>query len=514
MSEKTAERTFVELARREKLAELRSRGVEPFPYRFERTHTAAEAVAALGPAGEGEGEGEGGDGGGEGPEVAVAGRLVALRAHGKTTFAHLADRSGRIQLYFRLDDLGAAAYEVLPLLDLGDHLGARGRVFRTRTGEVTVRVARFELLAKALRPLPLGKTVARADGSVEQHSELSDPELRYRQRYADLAVHAERRVVFEKRAAVVRAIRRFLDAHGFLEVETPILQPLYGGASARPFVTHYNALDSDFYLRIADELYLKRLIVGGCERVYEIGKDFRNEGMDRLHNPEFTMLEAYQAYADYLDVLELTQELVVHVVREATGGLVVEAKGRKIDLTPPWRRAAFVDLFREHAGVDLRTADEGALAAELARRGLAPETGTGRGRLVNQLFGAAVEAKLDEPVFILDFPIEMSPLAKPKRGDPRFAERFELFIGGYEMANAFSELNDPDDQRRRFEAQAALRAAGDDEAQVLDEDFLRALEYGMPPTGGLGLGVDRLTMLVTGVRSIRDALLFPALRPE
>ena len=501
MSPRTAERTFVELARRDKLAELRNRGVEPFAYRFARTHTAAEAVSSLPPEG-------------DGPAVAVAGRLVALRAHGKTTFAHLADASGRVQLYFRQDDLGAATYELLELLDLGDHLGAEGTVFRTRTGEVTVRVSGFTLLAKALRPLPLGKTVQNDDGTVEQHSELSDPEQRYRQRYADLAVHAERRAVFERRAAVVRAVRRFLDAHGFLEVETPILQPLYGGASARPFVTRYHALDSDFYLRIADELYLKRLIVGGCERVYEIGKDFRNEGMDRLHNPEFTMLEAYQAYADYMDVLEWTQQLVVDVVREVTGALAVEAKGRPIDLTPPWRRAQFTELFREHAGVDLRSADVGALERELRKRGLEPETAAGRGRLVNQLFGAAVEPKLEAPVFILDFPIEMSPLAKPKRGEPGFAERFELFIGGYELANAFSELNDPDDQRRRFEAQAALRAAGDDEAQLLDEDYLRALEYGMPPTGGMGLGIDRLTMLVTGVRSIRDAILFPALRPE
>ena len=500
----TAERSFVELARRDKLAELRSRGVEPFSYRFARTHTAAQALAALGPDGDGA----------EGPPVAVAGRIVALRSHGKTSFAHLADGSGRIQLYFRLDDLGPGAYGLLPLLDLGDHLGVEGRVFRTRTGEITVRVARFELLAKALRPLPLGKSVAQADGSVHQFSELADPELRYRQRYADLAVHPERRAVFERRAALVRSMRRFLDERGFLEVETPILQPLYGGASARPFVTRYRALDTDFYLRIADELYLKRLIVGGMERVYEIAKDCRNEGMDRLHNPEFTMLEAYAAYLDYHDVLELTQQLVVEAVREATGGLEVEAKGRRLDLTPPWPRVSFHDLFLEHAGVDLKRADEAALAARLRARGIEPDAGRGRGRLINQLFGVAVEPKLEEPVFILDFPIEMSPLAKPKRGDPDLAERFELFIGGYELANAFSELNDPDDQRRRLEAQAALRAAGDEEAQALDEDFLRALEYGMPPTGGLGLGVDRLTMLVTGMRSIRDVILFPALRPE
>jgi lysyl-tRNA synthetase class 2 len=498
---RTAARSFVEMARRDKLAELRNRGVAPFAYRFARTHTAAEALVAYA------------DGGAE-PSVAVAGRIVALRSHGKTGFAHVADASGRIQLYFRLDDLGAERYDLLPLLDLGDHLGVEGKVFRTRTGEVTVRVERFELLAKALRPLPLGKSVAQADGSVQQYSELADAELRYRQRYADLAVHPERRAVFERRAAVVRAVRGFLDARGFLEVETPALQPLYGGASARPFVTRYHALDTDVYLRIADELYLKRLIVGGMERVYEIAKDFRNEGMDRLHNPEFTMLEAYQAYADYLDVLELTQALVVEVVRAATGGLEVEARSGRLDLTPPWRRVPFRDLFREHTGVELKGADEAAVAAALRARGVEPEPGGGRGRLIDQLFRVAVEPKLDAPVFILDYPIELSPLAKPKRGDPAFAERFELFIGGYELANAFSELNDPDDQRRRFEAQVALRAAGDEEAQALDEDYLRALEYGLPPTGGLGVGIDRLTMLVTGMRSIKDVILFPALRPE
>jgi lysyl-tRNA synthetase class 2 len=500
VSEEAVERSFVELARREKLEALRERGVAPFAYRFARTHTAAAALAAF-------------VDGQEGPAVAVAGRLVAIRAHGKTMFAHLADASGRLQLYFRRDDLGDAPFEVLGLLDLGDHVGAAGRLFRTRTGEVTVKVERLELLAKALRPLPLGKTAAADDGTEAHFSELADPEQRYRQRYADLAVHAEQRALFERRAAVVRAVRRFLDARGFLEVETPILQPLYGGASARPFVTRYHALGSDFYLRIADELYLKRLIVGGCERVYEIGKDFRNEGMDRLHNPEFTMLETYEAYADYTDVLEMTEALVVEVVREVTGGLVVEAKGKPVDLTPPWRRVGFYDLVREHAGVDLRKSDAAALAAELARRGIAPDQSGGRGRLINQLFGASVEPKLDAPVFILDFPLEMSPLAKPKRGDPELAERFELFIGGYELANAFSELNDPDDQRRRFEAQGVLRAGGDEEAQALDEDYLRALEYGLPPTGGLGLGIDRLTMLVTGARSIRDVILFPALRP-
>ena len=500
MSE-SPDRSFVELARREKLDALRERGVAPFAYRFERTHTTADALAAYRE-------------GAEGPGVAVAGRLVALRGHGKTTFAHVEDLSGRLQLYFRLDQLGEEGYAVVGLLDLGDHAGVSGPLFRTRTGEITVRVERLTLLAKALRPLPLGKSAEREDGSVEHFSELSDAELRYRQRYADLAVHPERREAFVRRAAVVRAVRAFLDARGFLEVETPILQPLYGGASARPFVTRYNALDADFYLRIADELYLKRLIVGGLERVYEIGKDFRNEGMDRLHNPEFTMLECYQAYADYTDVLELTEGLVREVFRTVTGGQTAFVQGEPLDLAPAWRRAPFLELLAEHSGVDLRSADDDRLRLAITARGAEPEEHAGRGRLIDQLFKLTVEPHLQAPTFILDYPSELSPLAKPKRGDPALAERFELFIGGSELANAFSELNDPDDQRQRFAAQTALRAAGDEEAQTLDEDFLRALEYGMPPTGGLGLGIDRLTMLVTGERSIRDVVLFPALRPE
>jgi lysyl-tRNA synthetase class 2 len=494
-------RTYVEQARRGKLEALRALGVEPFAYRFERTHTAAEALAAF-------------RDGAEGPAVAVAGRLVALRGHGKTTFAHLADRSGRLQLYVKLDGVGAEAYRLLELLDLGDHLGVQGPLFRTRTGEVTVRVERLALLAKALRPLPLGKSAAQDDGTVAHYSELADAEQRYRQRYADLAVHAERREVFVRRAAVVRAVRAYLDARDFLEVETPILQPLYGGASARPFVTRYHALDADFYLRIADELYLKRLIVGGLERVYEIGKDFRNEGMDRLHNPEFTMLECYQAYADYGDILALTEGLVREVVERVTGGTQVFVRGEPVEVAGPWRRAPFLDLVAEHGGVDLREADEERLRLAVAARGAEPEEGAGRGRLIDQLFKIAVEPHLQAPTFVLDYPIALSPLAKPKRGDPALAERFELFIGGSELANAFSELNDPDDQRARLAAQAALRAAGDEEAQTFDEDFLRALEYGMPPTGGVGLGIDRLTMLVTGERSIRDVILFPALRPE
>jgi lysyl-tRNA synthetase class 2 len=491
---------FVEQARRDKLAALTARGISAFAYSFARSHTAAEAVAAFQ----------------DGVEITVdvAGRMGVPRAHGKATFMHITDGSGRIQLYFKQDVVGADAYGLLGLLDHGDHLGVHGALMKTRTGEVTVQVKSFELLSKALRPLPLGKVTRNADGTEERHADFADPELRYRQRYADLAVHPERRAIFEKRAKIVRAVRRVLDAHGFLEVETPILQPLYGGASARPFSTHYNALDNQFYLRIADELYLKRCIVGGIERVYEIGKDFRNEGMDRAHNPEFTMLECYQAYADYSDMMTLTEELVRAAVEGATGGTSVPGRHGDIDLTPAFRRVGFADLLAEKSGVDLRGADDAALAAAIKSHGIEPEIKAGRGRLIDQLFGLVVEPYIVEPTFLIDYPIEISPLAKPKRGDPRLAERFEMFIDGMEMANAFSELNDPDDQRRRFEAQGALRAGGDEEAQQLDEDYLRALEYGMPPTGGLGLGIDRLTMLVTGERSIRDVLLFPAMRPE
>jgi len=495
-----SERSHVEQARRDKLAALIARGVPGFAYRFERTHTAEGAVQQWHET--------------DPPTVSVAGRIVALRDHGKSWFAHLADASGRVQLYFKKDIIGDDAFETVTHLDLGDHVGVHGPLMKTRTGEITVQVKALELLTKALRPLPLGKVTKREDGTEERHSDFADPELRYRQRYADLAVHPERRELFRRRAMIVRAVRRVLDERGFLEVETPVLQPLYGGASARPFTTHYNALDNEFYLRVADELYLKRCIVGGIERVYEIGKDFRNEGMDRSHNPEFTMLECYQAYADYSDMMELTEALIRAAVQDATGGTTIEGKHGPIELGTTFRRAGFVELMQEKAGVDLLTAPDAALAGALSARGVAPDIKLGRGRLIDQLFGLCVEPYVVEPTFICDYPIEISPLAKPKRGEPRLAERFELFIDGMEMANAFSELNDPDDQRRRLEAQSALKAAGDDEAQSLDEDYLRALEYGMPPTGGLGLGIDRLTMLVTGERSIRDVLLFPAMRPE
>jgi lysyl-tRNA synthetase, class II len=498
----TEERNYVEAARREKRAELEQLGVNAYAYRFERTHTAAAALAAY--------DDTMGD---DGPEVVVAGRIAALRSQGKTAFAHIEDVSGRIQLYFRRDQL-ADRYDRLKLLDLDDHVGARGRLFRTRAGEVTVRVDDFELLSKSLRPLPRGKTQVTADAAVIWGG-LSDAETRYRQRYADLAVHPEVRETFRTRAKVISWLRRFLDDRGFLEVETPILQPLYGGASARPFVTHHNALDLPLYLRIADELYLKRLLVGGFERVYEIGHDFRNEGMDRTHNPEFTMLEFYQAYADYQDLMQLTEEMLVGLARELAGGTELVYQGETIDLAPPWARLQFFEGLSRAVGRTVTPdTDAATLAAAAAAAGMAVAPGASAVDLWKEIFDTRVEATLVQPTFVTDFPIELSPLAKRKREDPRLVDRFELFIGRREIANAYSELNDPLDQRRRFEEQAAARDQGDDEAHWLDEDYLRALEYGMPPTAGEGIGIDRLTMLFTDSASIRDVILFPQLRPE
>lgn len=499
----TTERNYVEQARRDNRAGLEAMGVNPFAYRFDRTHTAREAVDAY--------DDKMGD---DGPMVSLAGRLVALRSQGKTTFAHLEDPSGRIQLYLKQEFL-PGEYDLIKLLDLDDHVGVTGTLFRTRTGEVTVRAMAVSILAKSLRPLPRGKVQQTDEGTVT-YGGLQDPEVRYRQRYADLAVHPEIRRVFETRAEVIRWMRRFLDDRGFLEVETPILQPLYGGASARPFMTHHNALDMPLYLRIADELYLKRLVVGGMERVYEIGHDFRNEGMDRTHNPEFTMLECYQAYADYTDMMELVESMVSGLVQHLTEGPGVTFNGKALDFTPPWPRVQFVGGVLEHAGIDVLSATDAEMRGRLVAHGMAAEEAAtlAGARLMDELFKEFLEPRLIQPTFVVDYPKPLSPLAKVHREDPRLTERFELFINGKEVANAFSELNDPDDQRARFEDQVRQRAAGDDETQPLDEDYLRALEYGMPPTGGLGLGVDRLVMVLTGQPSIRDVILFPAMRPE
>jgi len=497
------ERSVPEEARRAKRTALETAGVPAFAYRFDRSHLAAEALALYQDAM-----------GDQGPGVSVAGRIVGFRSQGKTAFVHLEDGSGRIQVYLRSDQLGDC-YGLVERLDLDDHVGVAGNLFRTRKGEITVRAAALTLLAKSLRPLPRGKTQVGPEGIVT-YGGLQDPEVRYRQRYADLAVHPEVRAVFVERARAIRFLRRFLDERGFLEVETPILQPLYGGAAARPFVTHHNALDMPLYLRIADELYLKRLLVGGLERVYEIGHDFRNEGMDKTHNPEFTMLEAYQAYADYTDMMELTEAMVAGVVEHCVGTLELERFGTTLSFTRPFARVQFIEAVQARCGLDLRTASEGEMRAVLLREGGEPEAVNllSGGRLQDEVFKTVVEPQLIQPTFVLDYPKALSPLAKEHRRDPALTERFELFVNGRELANAFSELNDPDDQRRRFEEQARERAAGDEEAHSFDADYIRAMEYGMPPAGGVGLGIDRLMMTIAGQASIRDVILFPAMRPE
>lgn len=497
------EPNFVLKARREKLDALRRAGVNPFAYSYDRSHTASDALGSI-PAGDSHGENDG-------PTVAVAGRIVAWRAHGKTVFAHVADSTGRIQLYFRKDQLGDERFAVLGHFDLGDIVGVSGPLFRTRTGETTVRVQTFEVLAKSLRPLPFGKEEV-VDGEAVRHSGFTDPEQRYRQRYADLAVHPEVRSLFVARSRMVTTIRSYLDGLGYLEVETPVLQPLYGGAAARPFETHHNALDVPLFLRIADELYLKRLIVGGFDRVYEIGHDFRNEGIDRTHNPEFTMLEFYEAYADYEVMMGRVETLLV-TAAESLRHLPVVGENIPL-LAPPFRRIEWVPSLNAAAGQDVMACTDPELR-ELSRKvGVQHPEGLNRPKLIDEIFQALVESKLIDPTFVIDYPLELSPLAKPKRGNPVLTERFELFANGKEMANAFSELNDPDDQRSRLEGQARLKAAGDLEASGVDEDYLRAMEYGMPPMGGVGIGIDRLFMYLTGTAHIRDVILFPTMRPE
>ena len=495
-------------ARLEKLAALRERGVEPFAYSFDATRLAAPSVAEFE-----EREGEVADGGDRGVAGRWAGRMVGFRSHGKSAFADLEDHTGRVQVHLKRNVLGDDPYSLLDLLDLGDWIGVGGELFRTRMGQVTILADSIGLLSKSLRPLPFGKVkVDAATGEATTHSGFADRESRYRQRYADLAVNPGIREVFRVRTRIVSAVRRFLDDLGFVEVETPVLQPLYGGASARPFVTRHMALDRTLYLRIADELYLKRLIVGGMDRVYEISKDFRNEGIDRFHNPEFTMLEFYQAFADYEEMMGVVERLMGAVAEAAgrSGGCTFQGVG--FSLEPPFRRVPFVDSLAEALGTDPLEAPEGELRARAEALGVGDLEGAGRGKLLDKLFGELVQPGLVQPAFVVDYPKELSPLAKVKRGAPRLTERFEFFVAGEELANAFSELNDPIAQRARFEDQAALRAAGDAEAQQVDEDYIRALEYGLPPTGGVGIGIDRLVMLLTDQPSIRDVILFPTLR--
>jgi lysyl-tRNA synthetase, class II len=489
-----AERTEYELQRRKKLQTLRSEGIEPFQSRFDRSHSAAAAVALFDQA-----EKSGGAETRTEP-VALAGRLVALRGMGKATFAHIQDFSGRIQLLAKIDKMGKEAYGRFENLDLGDIIGVHGSLFRTKRGEITCELDDFVLLAKALRPLP------------EKYHGLKDKELRYRQRYLDLIANPEVMQVFLTRSRIVEETRTFLKGRGFVEVETPVLQPMAGGAAARPFRTHHNALDMDLYLRIALELYLKRLIIGGFDRVYEIGRIFRNEGMDQWHSPEYTMLELYQAYTDVEGMLELTESLVVHLVDRLKGGRTVRYQDEDIDFERPFQRVEMATAVSQKVDEDVLRAGVPELQSLIKRFNIEPKPGLGWGGLIAELFDELVQPQLLQPTFVLGHPVEVSPLARRRVSDPRLTDRFELFIAREEIANAFSELNDPDDQRARFEDQARARAAGDEETHPMDEDFLVALEHGFPPTGGMGLGIDRLAAILTDQPSIRDVILFPPLR--
>lgn len=470
-----------------KMEELRARGVDPFGHRFARSHTSKQIIDGFEQL--------------EGGKATVAGRVMAIRGHGKASFAVIADPDGQIQIYVREDEVGEEAYAEFKLWDIGDIVGVEGEIFRTHRGEISVKAEKLTFLTKSLRPLP------------EKWHGLQNVELRYRQRYVDLIVNPEVKNAFITRSKIIRGIRNYLDAQGFLEVETPVLHHIAGGAAARPFITHHNTLDMELYLRIALELHLKRLIVGGLERVYEIGRVFRNEGISIKHNPEFTMLELYQAYSDYYGMMELCENMIAQVSNEVLGSDIVTYQGERISFAPPWRRVTMFDAIKQYAGVDFNRIKTDAAAREAARAaGLEVEPDAERGNIINLFFEEKVEQNLIQPTFVLDYPIEISPLVKRKQDAPELVYRFEAFVFGRELANAYSELNDPLDQRGRFEKQMELRAKGDDEANESDEDFLRALEYGMPPTGGMGIGIDRLIMFFTDAASIRDVILFPTLR--
>lgn len=480
----------------EKVNDMREKGINPYPIRYKRTHFSASIMA---------------DFDDENPvDVSIAGRIKSKRVMGKASFAHLEDKLGTIQMYARRDTLGEEKYSLFKTFDLGDIIGVAGKTFRTRQGEITVEVHDVVMLAKCIRPLPV---VKEKDGQV--FDEFADQELRYRQRYVDLIVNPKVREDFLLRSRIVSGIRTFLMEKGFIEVETPMMQAIPGGAAARPFITHHNTLDMDLYLRIAPELYLKRLIVGGFEKVFELNRNFRNEGISTKHNPEFTMVELYQAYADYHDMMELCETMIATIAENITGSTVITYQGEEIDLTPSWKRVTFIDIIKQYTGLDfaaISTPEEAYSAAE--SKGLQPEEGLSVWAVANEVFEELVESKLIQPTFIMDYPKELSPLAKSSDENPDFVERFEPYIAGREIGNAFSELNDPFDQRDRFEEQVKMREAGDDEAQMMDYDYINALEYGMPPAGGMGIGIDRLVMLFVDTPSIKDTILFPLLRPE
>jgi lysyl-tRNA synthetase class 2 len=497
--------TKLELNRLEKLERLREQGIETYPNRAERTHTSQQVIQAF--------EKAEASGASAAVKATLVGRIRSMRPMGKITFAHIEDGEGRIQLFLRANDVGEEALALLNRdFDLGDFIQASGEMFRTRTGEATLRVSTFRLLAKAITPLPAAKDEV-VDGEVIQHATLSEPEVRYRQRYADLAVNPDVRRIFRIRAEVVRALRDFLDSRGFLEVETPILQPLYGGAAARPFVTHHNQLKQDLYLRISFELYLKRLLVGGFERVYEIGRDFRNEGVDRTHNPEFTQLEFYWAYADYYQVMELTEQMVCFVADRVLGGRVLTYQGHEINLEPPWQRIELSEGLLEMTGIDIdEHPSRESLFKAMHDKGIEADPNATRGKLIDALLGNHLEPNMIQPAFVYNYPRDISPLAKSRPGDPGIVERFEGFVAGMELCNAFTELNDPLDQEARFLEMGRDYQADDEERHPMDEDYLRAMRYGMPPNGGFGMGVDRLAMLMSDSSNIREVILFPHLR--
>lgn len=475
--------------RLEKLQELKDMNINPFGTRFDRDTNAHAILNDFDNY--------------EGKNVKIAGRIMSKRRHGKAGFANLQDLSGTIQLYLRQNDLGEEKYELFKKLDIGDILGIEGEVFRTQKGEISVHVRDLTYLAKSLNPLP------------EKWHGLKDVELRYRQRYVDLIVNPEVKEVFMKRSQIIKEIRSYLDNKGFLEVETPMMQQIAGGATARPFITHHNALDMELYLRIAPELYLKRLLVGGLEKVYELNRNFRNEGISTKHNPEFTMLELYQAYADYEIMMELTEDLISTVMYKVNGSMIGEFEGQEIDFTPPWRRITMLDAIKEYTGLDfndINTDEEARQAADKLQ--LKIDGKATRGEIINEVFEELVEDKLIQPTIVYGHPVEISPLAKKNADNPRYTDRFEVFVMQREIANAFSELNDPIDQRERFLKQVEKRASGDAEAHMMDEDYINALSYGMPPAGGLGIGIDRIVMLMTNSPSIRDVILFPTLRPR
>ena len=481
--------------RKEKLEKIIAKGIDPYPSMFNPTHSSKEVLSKFNEL--------------ENKSVIIAGRILSIRKMGKASFFHIQDSLGKIQIFIKKDDIGEDGYENFMLMDIGDFVGVEGPVFKTKVGEVSIKTASLTILCKAIRPLPIVK-----EKEDEVYDAFNSKEQRYRNRHLDLIVNAEVRDTFVKRSKIIKEIRSYLDKMDFLEVETPVLQPIYGGANARPFTTHHNALDQRFYLRIADELYLKRLVIGGIERVYEIAKDFRNEGMDRNHNPEFTMLEFYWAYADYVDNMNLVEDMIRKVSKKTDSDLITY-DNEQIDLSKPFKRVPFFDLLNENLGEDISQLNSQSLKELCNKKGLNTETNNNYGQFLDQLMSEFVEPKLIQPTFVTDYPTAISPLAKKHRnGNEKLVERFELFIAGSEFANAFSELNDPIDQRERFESQQKLALDGDEEAHPVDENFLQAMESGMPPTGGVGIGIDRLVMLLTGNRSIKDVILFPAMKNE